>query len=181
MCSSLVQLYVGVVSFHFPFTFAIVSDQLVRVFLLPEAYIDGTGHCCVTACPALVQFETKAVQPMDCPPPPSHYAAHKAQLQRVEGMINLRWMESTFSLFIIGPQVRDWHWGAPTSCRESTVLYSRCIHTLIHLTLGYKHMVECTVCLCVSMYVQLWQRSGGGGGGLCTFHFGVLAASSEVF
>ena len=60
---------------------------------------------------------------------------------QVEGMIDLLYGDVP-ALFIIGCQVRDCHWGPYTNTNMSTMLYSRCLHVLIRLTLGYEHKVE---------------------------------------
>ena len=71
---------------------------------------------------------------------------------QVEGMIDLLYGYVP-ALFIIGCHVADRHWGSYATSNMSTT-YSRRLHVLIRLTLGYEHKVEYARTLMVARLVN---------------------------
>ena len=70
-----------------------------------------------------------------------HSTARTALLMQVEGMVDMLYGYAP-ALFISGCQDRDCHRGCHTNSNIRTMLYSRCLHLLLPLPLGYERKVE---------------------------------------
>ena len=85
--------------------------------------------------------------------PPPQSSAHKAPLMQTEGVIDLLY-SSVPHLLIIACHMRDCRGGSYAHSNMSTVLYSRCLHVLVCLTLGYEHKIEDVHTLMVARYLH---------------------------
>ena len=82
-------------------------------------------------------------------------ANYSTLLRHVQGLVNLLYGYIP-ALFIIGPQVRDYHWAPQRGECTARRLVSRCLHVLMRLTLRYEEKVEYVRTIVVARL--LWSR-----------------------